>query len=951
MIIKTIELENWRGTPHFYCELDNGLNVICGPNEAGKSTLVEALHWALFQDIVGSGKIKGAIDSIIPAFAPLELPTVKVLLDFPNCKAQVTKRLSADAPGRECRLVIQRENEPDEHYEQSRAQELLWLLMSNDGVTQNGQNGLAPDGNILFSEQGKSTFYVDQDISAIVRSALSDKPAIDGAGDISLSPRLEKVRTRLQKLRGDQLGTKLKSPITDGALKKCEAAAWRDQLNELNSNIEKQQLLLQTIAEDRRLISQLEPAITESRGKQKVLFETLQSQAAQREDQQNADKLVSEKTLFHASAATAKDQLQTRVQNIDSQRAIAANAQKKIQTNQPILDAAREKVKALQAAMEDAEKHRELCLERNKEKLYTVDAWRSWIEVKEKQTLKNRAQKLYDRLQELEKTWKTAQEDLPAPDKIIQLTRLSNWRERYRDIETEEKQLHNHLRFDIKLESATKISWRADEDEIESKDLPADEAFNIRGKSTFDVKLNGIGRIKVSSRADKAIQNDERGIVQKWQTLQREMAKYGCEDLPLPAGFEILEKRAEEHSQLQRIADDAKSHWQNTVANSDFTDEIRNIDDTKNVLSVAYQHLQETNKDWENAKEDALPYKDFYPDGATPTIAKEALRAATAQRSESEKSVLEAERDYKQKAKQFHEEKDQATKLESDLRSETEKIAHAENELRQLCDDNLTDAVRKELLKERTDAWILADADLKNVTAARAKLGEAISGEYLQQQQSLLQNLQKDIANMENELSACRARLQLQTQEDPENALEEMLFQRDELTAKLAKEETRLRGMVLLQTVLEAQRLRFGDSIAEPLNARLSPWLSTLRGKSTSVEFDASGKRLIGVQTKDAHGHYRLNFEAHSGGMQEQAALLVRLIYLQMTSSHLPSGRLPVILDDPLTHTDNTRRTGLIKVLLEAAQSLQILYISCHEEHLADMANARRIEVPAAIGE
>ena len=142
-------------------------------------------------------------------------------------------------------------------------------------------------------------------------------------------------------------------------------------------------------------------------------------------------------------------------------------------------------------------------------------------------------------------------------------------------------------------------------------------------------------------------------------------------------------------------------------------------------------------------------------------------------------------------------------------------------------------------LPQPRPALILADADLKNVTNARAKLGEAINNEYLQQQQSLLQNLQNNIANMENDLSACRARLQLQTQEDPENALEEMLFQRDELTAKLAKEETRLRGLVLLQTVLEAQRLRFGDSIAEPLNARLSPWLSTLRGKSTSVEFDA----------------------------------------------------------------------------------------------------------------
>ncbi len=951
MIIQSIELENWRGTPHFRCELDSGLNVICGPNEAGKSTLVEALHWALFQDVVGSGKIKTAIDAIIPAFAPLELPTVKVLLTFSNCTALATKRLAADSQARECHLLLQRQNQPDEHYEGSRAQELLWLLMSNDGVAQNGQNGLAPDGNILFSEQGKSTFYVDQDISAMVRSALSDKPAIDGEGDISLSPRLEKVRIRLQKLHGEQLGTKLKDPVIDGALKKCEAAAFRDQLSESNANIEKQEALLQTIAEDRGLITQLEPALVESRAEQKVLSEKYHSQTAQREQQQKADTLVAEKTLHYNSATTTKDQLQTRIQNIDTQRAIVANAQKKIQTNQPILDAAREKVKALQAAMEDAEKNRELCQERNKEKLYAERAWRSWIEVKEKQTLKNRAQKLYDRLQELDKTRKSAQEALPAPDKIIQESRLSNWRERYRDIETEEKQLRNNLRFAMKLESDSVITWSADEDVPQSVELPADTAFKMHGKSTFDISLKGIGRIKVSSQGDKAVQNDERAFILKRQNLLREMAKYGCGDLPLPAGFETLQERVEEQSQLQKALDDAKSLWQNAVINSDISDNIKNVDNAKSVLTVAYEHLQEMIIDWENAKEDALPYKDFYPESATPTIAKESLRAATAQRSESEKTVVEAERDYKQKAKQFHDEKDQATKLESDLRSETEKSEHAENELLQLCNDDLTDAARKDLLKERTDAWILADADLKNVAAARAKLGDAISSEFLQGQQSVLQKLQSDIANMDNELSACRAKLQVHTQEDPENALEEMLFQRVELTAKLAKEETRLRGMVLLQTVLEAQRLRFGDSIAEPLNAQLSPWLSTLRGKSTSVEFDPSGKRLIGIQTNDHHGHYRLDFEAHSGGMQEQAALLVRLIYLQMTSSRLPSGRLPVILDDPLTHTDTARREGLIKVLLEAAKSLQILYISCHEEHLVGMANAKRIDVPVAVGE
>src|SRR5690606_37842907 len=100
-------------------------------------------------------------------------------------------------------------------------------------------------------------------------------------------------------------------------------------------NIEKQESLLHTIVEDRRHISQLEPALAEARAKEKVLSESIQSQTAQREKQQSADKLVAEKAMHHNTAAAAKDQLQTQIQHIDTQRAIVADAQKKIHTNTP----------------------------------------------------------------------------------------------------------------------------------------------------------------------------------------------------------------------------------------------------------------------------------------------------------------------------------------------------------------------------------------------------------------------------------------------------------------------------------------------------------------------------------------------------------------------------------------------------------------------------------------
>ncbi len=63
MHIKRIAVESWRGLT---CELDDlapGLNLICGPNESGKSRLVQALRFALFESSKGRARHKAALSS------------------------------------------------------------------------------------------------------------------------------------------------------------------------------------------------------------------------------------------------------------------------------------------------------------------------------------------------------------------------------------------------------------------------------------------------------------------------------------------------------------------------------------------------------------------------------------------------------------------------------------------------------------------------------------------------------------------------------------------------------------------------------------------------------------------------------------------------------------------------------------------------------------------------
>ena len=199
--------------------------------------------------------------------------------------------------------------------------------------------------------------------------------------------------------------------------------------------------------------------------------------------------------------------------------------------------------------------------------------------------------------------------------------------------------------------------------------------------------------------------------------------------------------------------------------------------------------------------------------------------------------------------------------------------------------------------------------------------------------------LQQAQHRLETELAEKRAELRLHCEQDPQKELNDLAFEIEMREAEIMRHEARLRGIAVLDAALEAERHRLGRELSTPLNKFLSPWLSELRGRETHLEFDENGGRITGIRTtsmddSENGSTHVLPFGSHSGGMQEQTALVLRLILARLAAQKLPSQRLPIVLDDPLTQTDTIRRQGLWRVLREASEHLQILFVTCHESHL-----------------
>ena len=222
MILHQVTLENWRAHRHLAVEFGPTLNVIEGRNEAGKSSLVEALDWALYRDVLGVRLASDVVRAIVPALDENARPTVTIEVEFADCRATLSKTLSEDAAKRECVLTIARELYPDATFEKTEAQARWKTLLCADGLGE--ERGVA-QGALLVAHQGEGVDFLTDGGSAI-RSTLG----VGRDGELALTRRLDEVRGEVERMRKRELTLDLAPRAVDAARANTDAARARDEL-------------------------------------------------------------------------------------------------------------------------------------------------------------------------------------------------------------------------------------------------------------------------------------------------------------------------------------------------------------------------------------------------------------------------------------------------------------------------------------------------------------------------------------------------------------------------------------------------------------------------------------------------------------------------------------------------------------------------------------------------
>jgi DNA repair exonuclease SbcCD ATPase subunit len=228
-------------------------------------------------------------------------------------------------------------------------------------------------------------------------------------------------------------------------------------------------------------------------------------------------------------------------------------------------------------------------------------------------------------------------------------------------------------------------------------------------------------------------------------------------------------------------------------------------------------------------------------------------------------------------------------------------------------------------------------SELKQRRTELAQRRAALTSEEVQ----IGSELQKEVGAREGQLREIRARreeVSRQLQQflgrirDHRELYGRLVRAREALSAKFAEQrqlELEGRAAALLRSAIGEAKRSLESDIVGPLRERIGKRLAQLtagryRGIQLNQNFDADS--LVTESNRSALPQH-LSF-----GTQEQLAFLSRLSLAELLSE---KERHLVVFDDQLVHTDSLRLKVACELLIEVANKVQVLLLTCHPERFS----------------
>jgi DNA repair exonuclease SbcCD ATPase subunit len=196
-----------------------------------------------------------------------------------------------------------------------------------------------------------------------------------------------------------------------------------------------------------------------------------------------------------------------------------------------------------------------------------------------------------------------------------------------------------------------------------------------------------------------------------------------------------------------------------------------------------------------------------------------------------------------------------------------------------------------------------------------------------------LEKARADFVGLQREEARLAGELSMDRSDDVEARL-------DELNGLCARAEARCRelqneadALQLLMHELDAAATRTRDRFAKPVVERLAPYLQLILPDARLVLGEDLAPQAL------ERGSVKEDFTRLSGGTQEQLGLLVRLAFARLLAD--TGTPAPLIIDDSVANTDDDRLVRVFQALAHAAQSHQVLVLTCRERDFASLGGAR----------
>ena len=202
------------------------------------------------------------------------------------------------------------------------------------------------------------------------------------------------------------------------------------------------------------------------------------------------------------------------------------------------------------------------------------------------------------------------------------------------------------------------------------------------------------------------------------------------------------------------------------------------------------------------------------------------------------------------------------------------------------------------------------------------------------------ENRRQAILRLKEEIAGLRSRISQEGGFGLDEQLAAAVRTYDALVQERGVHEREVRVLKCLLETLTAAETETREQYLAPVIRRVTPYLRTLfPGADVSCD---DALRITGL-TRGAAGAE--DFEFLSDGTQEQLAVLARLAFAEML---IDQGQpAMVILDDALAYADAERMERMFDVLAQAAAKTQILVLTCREDLFARLGGVRLDLVPA----